>query len=251
MKKLILPFLLCLPMMLLSISKDEAQSIFSKGNSAYEQDDFEGALAKYQELEGEFMSLELYYNLGNTYYKLKDFPHAILNYERAMKVNPRDEDVKVNLRIANLQTKDKIDSLPSLGVEDVMDNLVSTSSISRWTLATIICFFLSALLIVLYILQSGKAARRLYMLGSIVVLIVGVVCLSGGNSASNRINAQTEGIIMLAKVDVLNEPSGDQISFVLHEGTKVSIRQNRDNWLEISLANGNVGWVKVSELEAI
>ncbi len=251
MKQFILFLLLYLPLTVLSISKEEAQTIFAEGNAAYEQNDFDGALAKYQQLEEEYMSLDLYYNLGNTYYKLNDFPRAILYYERAMKVNPRDEDVKVNLRIANLQTKDKIDALPSLGVEDVMDNLVSTSSISRWTWATVACFFLSALLVALFLWRHAKAARRLYILGAIVCLIAGIICLSGGMAATNRINAQTEGIIMQAKVDVLNQPNGDQISFVLHEGTKVSIRQDRDNWLEISLANGNVGWVKASELEAI
>ncbi|MCB0760932.1 MAG: tetratricopeptide repeat protein [Flavobacteriales bacterium] len=230
---------------------NDVDELYTRANAAYEAGDFTTARDLYLQIEETHTSLELQYNMGNTYYKLGDVAHAILHYERALDINPRDEDARTNLRIANQLVKDKIDALPSLGVDDVVDNLVSANTISMWTWSAIAAMFLSALLAALYLLSRPGAARRMALAGSALLLLTAIIAYIGGDAATDRLKDQSEAIVMPAKVDVLNQPNGDQTVFVLHEGTKVYLRREQEAWVEITIANGSVGWVKRGDIEGV
>ena len=91
----------------------QSNNWFEEGNAAYNEGDYEQALALYGNIEESGLeSAELYYNMGNTYYKMKKYPMSILYYEKALKLAPGDEDIRTNLEIANLAVVDKINVLP-------------------------------------------------------------------------------------------------------------------------------------------
>ena len=112
-------------------SADEAAQRFEQANQLYLQAKYPDAVAQYQKIvQSGFESGELYFNLGNAYYKSGNIQKAILNYERARQLLPRDEDVQFNLQLANLQVVDKIDAVPRLFVYRWADSMLALFSLS-------------------------------------------------------------------------------------------------------------------------
>lgn len=234
-------------------SAEEAQILFEQGNAAYEQNDFEGAHSHYLSIGEGFSSFEYHYNLGNTYYKLDSIPQAILHYEKAALVDPGDEDLVMNLKIANQRVKDKIEALPSLGVENLWDRVVSTAMLKTWTWTSILCWAGALALLGFFFFSKSLVNRRFYGASATVLVIVAILSFSLGIATNNRIAQSSEAVIMSPKVDVMNQPNGSQIEFVLHEGTKVQLRTLSldGQWREIRIASGGIGWMKVADLREI
>src|SRR4051812_4383220 len=112
MRKYLIVFILCFPLLIMA---DDSQSLFNKGNTFYQKEEYDKAIEQYDKLLKQgYESSELYYNLGNSYYKTGNIPSSILNYERALKLSPSDEDIILNLKLANLKIIDKIEPLPQL-----------------------------------------------------------------------------------------------------------------------------------------
>lgn len=236
-----------------SLTKDEAQLKFQEGNTAYENGDFIGALANYQEIGDEFSSFEYHFNIGNIYFKLDSVARAILHYEKAALISPSNEDLSINLKIANQKVKDKIDALPTLGVENLWDRVVASSMLSKWTLATILSWALALALIGLFFFTQSVVNKRFYAVTATGLILVAAVSLILCVATNNRMAEATEAIILNPKVDVMNQPNGSQTEFVLHEGTKVQIRglSLDGQWIEIRIASGGIGWMKASDLQEI
>ncbi len=234
-----------------SLSAEEANALFMQGNQAYENGDFSAALEAYKQINDEFVSFEYFFNLGNAYYKTDHIAGAILYYEKAKKINPNDEDLKTNLQIANQRVKDKIEVLPSLGVEDFWHSITAESTLNKWSWASIIGLFLSALMFILFLYTKKGNIRRLHFFGGSVALLFAIICFGLANATDNRIAEHSEAIVFSPKVEVLNQPEGTQVEFVIHEGTKVRIRRVEENWMEVNIANGSVGWIKIEDCKEV
>lgn len=249
--------MLTMLLMLLSVtafcmSKPEAEQLFSESNSAYEKGDFQKAYDGYKLIENEFSSFELQFNLGNACLKLDKIGESVLHYERAKKINPFDEDMKTNLQMANQKVADKIEALPSLGVSDLWKNITSESALQRWAMASLILFFLGFLFLALFVLKKNLIYRRAIFLTGLFLLFTSLGTWALAGSAKQRILSNTEAVVLTPKVDVKGSPDETTATvFVLHQGTKVSIREKRDAWIEIRIANGSVGWVKAETIETI
>ena len=224
------------------------------GNTHYQNSEYEKALNAYREIvDRGYESGVLYYNIGNCYYKLQNIGRAILYYERAKRLMPRDEDLKTNLALANLGVVDKISPRKEFLLFRIVRGF--THLLPKTLLIWIVTgFYLSTIgFIILWIVARNRILRRIaFRMG----ILLGILFLVFGLSLLGRIleeGKRVEGIILADKVDVMSSPSdeGGMEVFSLHEGTKVRIDQKSGDWIEIVLADGKVGWVKSEVLEII
>lgn len=228
-------------------------AVFDSANAAYAKGDYEKAIGLYEKLLAENKeSAALYFNLGNAYFKANNTGRAILNYERAKKLSPGDEEISENLKLANQRTEDKIEAAPQLFLSAWKNSITDLMTEKQWSLLLIFTLFAGLALIALYILSAGKALKQLGFFGGAALMIAAVFIFFLARSKYNAAINSSSAVITAASVTVSGSPSdkGTKL-FILHEGVKVDITDEQDDWTEIRIANGNVGWIKTDGLEKI
>jgi tetratricopeptide (TPR) repeat protein len=239
---------------LLFVFQIKAQdSLLLKGNQDYTEQKYNEAIAVYEQLLGTGVeSAELYFNLGNAYYKAGKITPAILNYERAKLLAPDDADIQFNLDLANQHVVDAIDALPQVFFIRWWNNLIKSKSTDTWAMYSIVSFIVFLLLLGLYVFSSNGRLRRLGFWFGILVLAGSVFTFVFANKQKNRIENHNFAIITQPSVTVKSSPSesGTNI-FLIHEGLKVQLIDQVGNWYEIRLADGNQGWLQTETLEKI
>ena len=231
----------------------ENQLIIAKANKAYADGLFTNAADLYKQvLSSGNESWELYYNLGNSYFKMNDFASAILYYEKAKKLNPGDEDINFNLKVANNKIADKIEPLPEMFYKRWYRNLVELFPVDSWARITVLTFILSLFFALFYVMFQRIYLRKVGFWGGILFFVLSLVSFHFSFQNFKTLQNNTEAIIFTPTVTIKSSPDEKSIDlFVLHEGTKVKILDNIGNWYEIRIANGSVGWLPVSSLEKI
>lgn len=252
MKRLHHILLACLlTIALLPAAAQEAR--FREANERYQQGEYEKAITAYQSIEQQGLeSAELYYNLGNAYFKQGDLPHAILYYERAKRLAPGDEDILHNLQLANLNIVDKIEVLPKVFFIEWWQAFVRLLTAESWAILAVISIWLAAFMGVLFWAGTSRAAKRAgFSLGTLFTLLTLLLLLTAYQNY-HLTYGMDYGIVFAENVYVKSEPSNTSTDlFLLHEGTKVHIRKKVGNWLEVKLADGQVGWMEEKKLEKI
>lgn len=222
-------------------------------DSAYRMADYEQAAALYEEvLASGFASADLYYNLGNTYYRLDRFGLAILNYERALRLSPSMSDARDNLALANSHTVDRIAQLPRLFVVNWYIALITRISPSTWRIVTILFFILVLAAVSVIILSRNIALRKSALAVAITAAVLFLLSLLLMIASTSHFNARAEAIVMEPSVVVKSSPehqSADKL--ILHEGTKVTISESLSGWHKITLSDGTTGWCQDSAIERI
>jgi tetratricopeptide (TPR) repeat protein len=227
---------------------------FEKANELYRISSYEEAIVIYESIEQSgTISADLYYNLGNAYYKINEVAASIYNYEKALQLNPTNkEDILTNLTYAKRMTIDVIEALPKTFLQRIEADYVASLSYDQWAYLSVIGAFLTAILFLLFYFSFVPLQKRLYFIGSTLCLFLLIVSLSFSILQYNTVQKTQEGILFTPKVGVKNAPS--QISeevFELHEGTKVSIIDRVDVWLQIKLADGKKGWLLSEHLKEL
>jgi tetratricopeptide (TPR) repeat protein len=249
MRKVTLIFIFVLGMIGSSLAND----LLKKAETAYDNKNYKEAIACYQKLINEGnKSYELYFNLGNSYYRNKELGYAIYYYELARKLNPNDQDVQINLGIAAAKTIDKIDAKENFFINAVKSNVVNVVSTDSWAWFSILLAFVTCLLFFVFIHSQIMILKRVSFLFSIIGGIALVVVYLFGTSALNSKKENKFAIVLLKEIKITNEPNaGATMKFALHEGTKVRIVEANNDWVLIKLDNGNEGWVKQAEVGII
>ena len=227
---------------------------FEKANELYRNSSYKEAIVIYESIEQSgTISADLYYNLGNAYYKTNEVAASIYNYEKALQLNPTNkEDIITNLTYAKRMTIDVIEALPKTFLQRIEADYVASISFDQWAYLSVIGAFLTAILFLLFYFSFVPLQKRLYFIGSTLSLFLLIVSLSFSILQYNTVQKTQEGILFTPKVGVKNAPS--QISeevFELHEGTKVSIIDRVDVWLQIKLADGKKGWLLSEHLKEL
>lgn len=229
------------------------QEDFEKANKAYMAGFYENAASLYEKiLESGMDAPDLYYNLGNAYFKMNDIPSAILNYERALKYDPGNEDYQYNLRVANSKIVDKIDVLPELFYKRWWNNLKIVLSPDGWALMALFSFVFIFISIAVFFLARSIQTRKFIFAAGLVLLFIhvisGIIALQTFREAKN----QKTAIIFTPTLPVKSSPDESSIDlFVIHEGLKVTILDRIGEWHEIRIANGSKGWVEASHLKPV
>ena len=227
---------------------------YQEGNRLYQEGDFEEALASYLRLvEAGFGSGEVYYNIGNTYFKLGDLARSILYYERARRLLPGDQDVQANIDLARSLTVDEIEPLPRFWLFSAVEWWVGL--LPRTLLIAVVAasYLVGTGVVVLLILKRGAP---LAVWGWRIAFASGVVFLMFGLNLAVRefeLGRAQEAVVLQPQVDVMSAPLDDETLavFTVHEGTKVRIDRLSEEWAEVVLEDGRVGWVPVGVLETI
>lgn len=229
----------------LSLLADPKTDI-TKANTAYQAGFYENAIALYDKVIKEgYTSSELYYNLGNAYYKADKIPLAILNYERALKLDPGNEDLQYNLKVANNQIIDKIDQLPRLFYERWWTSLKQLNSTDGWATLTIALCVVLFLLVSAFLLSISIRLRRVLLPTFLVVLFFMLTSFILSYETYSDAVKRKDAIVIEATLPVKSSPEDSGIDlFVIHEGLKVEILDELTGWKEIRIANGSKGWVK-------
>jgi tetratricopeptide (TPR) repeat protein len=238
---------------LASMSQLMGNDLLQKAEKAYDSKKYKEAIESYITLVKEgYKSYQLYYNLGNAYYRNNDIGQAIYYYELARKIEPNDEDVSINLSKAAAKTTDKIDSKENFFISAVKTNVLTTFTTSQWAWFTIVSLALAAFLFFVFVNSSVVILKRISFLFSIVFVIAFIITYFLGNSARNAKYENKFAIILSKEVRIMNEPTVSGTSkFSLHEGTKIRVVENNGDWVLIKLDNGNEGWVKLVDVGVI
>ncbi len=230
----------------------DAERLFKDGNQFYQEGQFAQALECYAKLDSlGYQSGALYYNIGNTYYRLGAIGYAILYYEKAAKLIGEDEDLRTNLELARLRTKDRIQPIPRFFLDAFVESLLQTFSMGAAAVGTVLSFYL---LIGIVIMQIQKYAvnQVLLKVGFYVTLVATVFFILIFSAKSARDAARTEAIVISATLNLKSEPNHDSKTLVtVHEGLKVEIVREVNEWVEIRLPNGEKGWTKAGDVALI
>ena len=231
-------------------AQDEA---IKEAEIAYTQENYSQAIELYEVLLKNFGdSYEIYYNLGNAYYKAGKIAPAILNYERALLMNPGDKDARFNLEMAKLKKIDRIEPLGELFFTQWFRSVQNLFNVDTWASVGIASFILFIGCLILFFFSKWMKLRKTgFFLGIIMLLIVIFTNLFAWNQKKAIID-RNSAIIFAPTVTIKSSPdaSGTDL-FVLHEGTKVFIKSSLGEWHEIELEDGNVGWIRQKDLEKI
>jgi len=242
--------LLFISVNLFAQSPDE---LMKNANKFYQEEQFEQAVQTYQKILGQgFESGAVYYNLGNAYFKNGKLGYAIYSYEKGLKLEPNDEDLSYNLRIAHSRTFDKITELPKLFIIAWWEGLVTSLSLSVWSFIVISIFWILLISIGVYYFSRNSRFQKISFLSSSIslsVLIVVVVLLFARVS---REAATNYGILLQQTYSVKVSPDEKgSDAFVIHEGIKFSIEDHVNDWVKIRLVDGKIGWIQKSVMGQI
>lgn len=250
MKKLINTIFLILTF--ISLKATPADSL-QKANELYAANEFSKAIELYENIVNQGNeSYILYFNLGNSYYKNGEITKAILNYERANKLNPNDGDIKFNLELMNQFVVDKIDPLPRPFFVKGMENTINLFTSNQWAKISLIGFALTLILALTYLFSRHLTFRKISFTLSIFVLAITIITFVFSAKQKSILTQHNYAIIFSPTVTVKASPadSGTDL-FVIHEGLKVQLIDNLNNWIEIRIEDGNTGWVNKEVLEII
>lgn len=242
----------------LAFSKVHAEAInfdqqYKIAHQQYNEANFDSALVVYQSIyEDGFTSAELLYNIGNTYYKLRQIPSAILFYERALKLAPTDPDISHNLSIANSRIIDKIEPVPQLFFKNWWETFYKMFSADWWAIISLIFLALFLTLLFTFIISENQSMRKISFFSGILILLIMIGTFGMASQKYYYTKSINEAIVFTPTITVKSSPSASSVDlFVLHEGTKVSLLDEVDGWKEIKIANGSVGWMPSESLKGI
>ena len=227
--------------------------LLQQANEAYSKNEFKEAAGLYEELlktNGE--SAIVYYNLGNSYYKLNKIAQSILNFERALLLEPGNKDIRFNLEIARLKAVDRIEPVEDFFLTEWFRSIQNLLSTDAWSNFGIACFILMIACLFLFCFS-----RRIFLKKTGFFVGLGLlICVVFGNcfayNQKKKLTNRNAAIIFAPTTTIKSSPdnSGTDL-FILHEGTKVELKNKLGDWNEIETADGNVGWIKSSEIEVI
>ena len=238
--------MLLLPMAAHAVTKAEADSAYVRGQ--YQQ-----AIAHYEALLKQGASADLYYNLGNAYYRTENIPEAVLNYERALLLSPGDRDIRFNLQIARSKTFDKIVPESEMFFVTWYRSLVSMMSVDGWARTALVALALIIILLLVYLFSERIWLRKAGFFGGVALLVLFVGANIFAWQQKKDLLNRKGAIIFAPAVTVKSTPAANGTDlFILHEGTKVVITDgSMKEWKEIRLADGKEGWIESKHIRVI
>ena len=223
-------------------------------DSAYAEADYATAIHIYEQLvatHGE--SAAIYYNLGGAYYKMNEVARAILNYERALLIDPSNADIKFNLELARAKAVDKNALVNELFFVRWFRDFAAIMSADGWSRVAILCFVILISCLVLFIFSKKSKTKKIIFIFALLSLLCCVLANVIASNQTAKLLHRENAIIMEPSVTVRSTPSANGTElFILHEGKKVKIKDDSMKaWKEIEIEDGNIGWLPAETIEKI
>lgn len=235
-----------LPMTTMAVTKAEA-------DSAYADQKYGEAITLYEELLKQGVSADLYYNLGNAYFRTENITRAVINYERALLLSPGDGDIRFNLQMARSKTIDKITPESEMFFVTWYNSVANLMSVDGWAYTALFAMAIAIILALLYLFSTSIGIRKIGFYGGVIAIIVFILANVFAYEQEEKLTNRNGAIIISSSVNVKSTPAKNGTDlFVLHEGTKVIVTDNSmTDWKEIVLADGKEGWVETKQIEMI
>ncbi len=253
MKKLIfiLNILFSGSIYLLAASTSDNNFLWQKGNEFYHNKVYDSAVFYYEQIAAKRpVNADVYYNLGNTYYKLNKIGMAVLNYERALNINPEYKEAKENLLLTQTRIGNKINTINDIFFITWWNSITRADRASFWALSAALIFILTIAIILLKRFNNKFVSLlpiQLPFISGFIWICFFIIAIF---AAINRMQTN-EAIIMLNDAPLMNNELVGKPLLLIPEGTKVVIIENKTNWVEIKLPDGSIGWVQHSIIEKI
>jgi tetratricopeptide (TPR) repeat protein len=231
----------------------DPQVILARANRAYSAGSFDSAAILYKKVADDgYAAPELYYNLGNAFFKMNDMAHAVLWYERALRLDPGNEDINFNLNVANARISDKIEPVPEMFYKRWFNGLLQAFSYDTWALIALLALILSLSGFVMYLASHVLILRKAGFWAGCSLAVLVLFTLSFAWAGYGNAHDESGAIVFAPTITVKSSPDekGTDL-FVLHEGTKVQLLDQIGGWYEIRIANGSVGWLPSTAFEKI
>lgn len=224
----------------------QAQDLYA--NAKYDS----AALIYQSIIDSGYQSPELYYNMGNAYFKLQEIPSAILYYEKALKLRPSDETIRYNLNLCNSMIPDRIESVPKLFFIRWYESLYHYFPIDTWAYIGLGLFSLFSLLMIVFFLSGSVYVKKLGFWSAIFLLLLSIFSFFLTSQKYASFKSHDEAIVFTPSITVKSSPAKNSVDlFVIHEGTKVSILDKVGTWRKIKIENGSIGWIEMEYLQII
>ncbi len=225
----------------------------AEADSAYAKEHYQQAARLYEQVLKQGVSPELYYNLGNAYYRMDNITLAVLNYERALLLSPGDADIRFNLQMARAKTIDKITPESEMFFVTWYRSLVNLMGVDSWARTALVSLVAAILLTLIYLFAGRIWLRKVGFFGGMAFLVVFLLSNLFAWQQRRVLVERTGAIVIRSAVPVKSTPSkhGTDL-FILHEGTKVTITDSSmKDWKEVRVADGKQGWLEASQIEVI
>ena len=229
-----------------AVTKNNADTEYQKGN--YQQ-----AIRDYEEILKNGESAEIYFNLGNAYYRTDNITKAVLNYERARLLSPGDDDINFNLQFARSKTIDKITPQSEMFFVTWYKSLVNFTSVDNWAKTGILCIVMALLLVLLYLFGPQLMLRKIGFFGGLAFFVIFLLSNLFAFQQKQALDNRTGAIIISPSVNIKKTPAKNSTDqFVLHEGTRVDIiDKGMTDWRCIRVGDGREGWIETKAIEEI
>tara|TARA_B100001079_G_scaffold264851_1_gene269783 strand:- start:160 stop:939 length:780 start_codon:yes stop_codon:yes gene_type:complete len=229
------------------------ENIFSQANELYNKGIYIEAINNYKEIiKNDFHSAELYYNLGNAYYRLDSIASSVYYYEKALQLNPNDREIIDNLELINKTLVDEIDPITIPLIESILNSISNIFYFETWGYISIFFSFLIVALFLSYYFANSSRVKRLTFVLLCISSIFMLVSLINGNKGYNNYINNEYAVIYSYETDLKIEPNyRSETLFMLHEGTKIQVLENYNNWIKIRLVNGQVGYIQLIDVKIL
>ena len=251
MKRVI--FFICFLITSIVAQGQQPNNLWGEANELYSQAKYEDALKSYGELEKQgYVAGELYYNIANTYYKLGHIGKAILYYERALKIDPSDNDAQQNLEMCRQMKIDRIEVIPEFILNTWTRSINYSLSSDYWAALSLFFIAFSGVMFLIFRFARRSRVRKISFILSLILLVPFIFSLSFAWIQNFDYKTRDSAVVMSAVSAVRSSPdeSGKDL-FILHEGTKVKMIDSVSSWKRISLSDGREGWISARDVEII
>lgn len=231
-----------------------AQGRFESANALYQKGQYKEAAQVYENIikEDKLHSAEVYFNLGNCYYKLNQVAPSIYNYEKALVLKPNDPETLNNLKFAKKLTIDEIKEVPKVGFAKLIQNFTSVFDYNTWAKISVALGFVFLLSFIGYYFSNATLAKRIYFVGMFIVLVAFALSISAGMSEKNHFENDRVAIVFSELSQVRHEPQKSSTGIILlHEGAKVYVLESIAGWKKIELTDGTQGWIDSSTIKEV
>ena len=251
--------LIALMLALPSVMRAENQnalldSLWLNGVAAYSDGRWEESANSWESLRGAGVeSAELYYNLGNAYFKSGEVAKAVLNYERSLRIDPSFSDARFNLEFARSMVQDRIDEVPEFILKTWARKLSYLMNSNAWAVLSLVLFASFLVMLLLFLLGPRKGLRRTGFYSAIVLILLSAGSYGFSVWQRNVYRRADSAVVMKPVSSVKSSPSEESSKdlFLLHEGTKVGVLDSVGKWVNISLSDGRQGWIQAGDIEII
>jgi len=231
----------------------QGTALFDAANKAYNDGKYEVAEKTYLKiLTNDEASSELYFNLGNVYYKQNNIAPSIYYYEKALLLKPNDPDIKNNLAYAQNMTLDAITVLPETGLKKLYKNATSFFSFEQWAYTSIFLIFLFVIAYLLYYFLASAVLKRILFISSLVFLFISIASIALAYIKYEEYKNDNPAIVFSEESIIQAEPNARSTeSFRLHEGTKVMVLETLNDWYKVKIADGKTGWISAKDIKLL